>query len=177
MVGSPPADATERVNNDKMIIPAKIAQEIPRNVLTAMADGLAILADDRTQTVDDLKGVLIPSSAAAAEVKKEAAAGGNKKTAVIVAIIISIIIVALLGWLVVSKVILPALSHNNESGQNASMPTSSVVSLLEDPESVPETLATPDLVGKIYGQYLSETNASTYFKIVIGNLALLLLFK
>ncbi len=169
LVGSPPADATERVNNDKMIIPAKIAQEIPRNVLTAMADGLAILADDRTQTIDDLKGVLIPSSVVSADAKKEAAPAGNKKTAVIIAIIIAIIIVALLGWLAVAKIILPAMSHNSESGQNASMPTSSVVSLLDDPESMPETISAPDLVGKIYGQYLSETNASTYFKLVIDD--------
>ncbi len=168
LVGSPPADATERVNNDKMIIPAKIAQEIPRNVLTAMADGLAILADDRTQTIDDLKGSLIPSAALSADAKKDVTKPANsKKTAIIVAIIVSVLLLVLL-YFVTAKLILPAISHGDkDTPSNAAPPASSTVSLLDDPESVATTYAVPDLVGKQFGKAEEDERVGPYFKLVV----------
>ena len=59
LVGNPPPEATERVSNDRMIIPAKIVQSMPKNVINSMARGLAILADDRTKNMDKLKSNLI----------------------------------------------------------------------------------------------------------------------
>lgn len=169
LVGSPPADATERVNNDKMIIPAKIAQEIPRNVLTAMADGLAILADDRIQTIDDLKGSLIPSAAALSnDAKKDATKPANsKKTAIIVAIIVSILLLTLL-YFVTAKLILPAISNGDkDTPSNAAPPASSTVSLLDDPESVATTFAVPDLVGKQFGKAEEDEKVAPYFKLAV----------
>ncbi len=168
LVGSPPADATERVNNDKMIIPAKIAQEIPRNVLTAMADGLAILADDRTQTVDDLKSVLIPSSAVSTDAKKDVVKPANsKKTAIIVGVVVSVLLVALLFWVTI-KLILPAIKvDNGDTPSNAMPPASSTVSLLDDPESVATTFAVPDLKGIQFAKAEERDDVAPYFKLVV----------
>jgi len=168
LVGSPPADATERVTNDKMIIPAKIAQEIPRNVLTAMADGLAILADDRTQTIDELKGVLIPSSAAMSDTKKDVDKPANsKRTAIIVGVAVSVLLVALLFWITI-KLILPAInSGDTNTPSNAKPPVSSTVSLLDDPESEATTFAVPDLKGKMFAVAEQDSEVAPYFKLVV----------
>ena len=167
LVGSPPADATERVTNDKMIIPAKIAQEIPRNVLSAMADGLAILADDRTQTIDDLKSVLIPSTAVSSDAKKDVVKPENsKKTAIIVGVVVIVLVLVSL-FFVTTKVILPSINNRDDgTPSNAQPPKSSAVSLLDDPESAAATYEVPDLKGIQFAT--AEEDNATYFKLVVS---------
>jgi len=52
LVGNTPPEATSRVTNDKLIIPARIAESLPAYVMIAMANALQILAADRTNSVD-----------------------------------------------------------------------------------------------------------------------------
>ncbi len=166
LVGSPPADATERVTNDKMVIPAKIAQEIPRSVLTALADGLAILADDRTQTIEELKNTLVPS-AVSAENKTVEKPARSKKTAVIVATVVSILLVGFIVAVVVKFVLPNVLLKEDDPRSNAAKPVSSTVSLQDDPASATTTYAVPNLVNVRYGQAMENPDVSLYFKLEI----------
>lgn len=62
LVGNPPCDATDRLNSDNMTIPAKVAEAVPKNVLSALANGLQILPENRTQTVNELRAELTVAS-------------------------------------------------------------------------------------------------------------------
>jgi len=63
LVGNPPSEATERLENDNMTIPAKVAKETPVKVLETLANALQVLPDDRTQHIDDMRKGLSVSSA------------------------------------------------------------------------------------------------------------------
>lgn len=63
LVGNPPPEATERLENDNMTIPAKIARETPKAVLETLANALQVLPADRTPYIDDMKKGLSVSSA------------------------------------------------------------------------------------------------------------------
>lgn len=66
LAGNPPCDATDRLNSDNMTIPAKVAESVPKNVLSALANGLQILPENRTQTINDLRAELTVASESAA---------------------------------------------------------------------------------------------------------------
>lgn len=63
LVGNPPPEATERLENDNMTIPAKIARETPKAVLETLANALQVLPNDRTQNIDSMRHGLSVSSA------------------------------------------------------------------------------------------------------------------
>lgn len=58
LVGSVPIDATVRITNDKMMIPAKFAEQIPAYVINALTNALQILPEDRTRTVEEFRSEL-----------------------------------------------------------------------------------------------------------------------
>lgn len=55
LIGNPPAEATQRLENDNMSFPKRLADEIPRNVLIALANALQIMPEDRTSSIEELK--------------------------------------------------------------------------------------------------------------------------
>lgn len=62
LIGSTPIEATSRVTNDKMMIPGKFAEQIPAYVINAIINAMQILPEDRTRTVDQLRGELSAAS-------------------------------------------------------------------------------------------------------------------
>ena len=78
LVGNPPPEATERLENDNMTIPAKIARETPKAVLETLANALQVLPEDRTQSIDDMRrGLSISSAQVAAGVGVGTASAGR----------------------------------------------------------------------------------------------------
>ena len=63
LVGNPPPEATDRLEDDNMTIPGKIAREIPKPVLETLANALQVLPQDRTQRIDSMRQSLSTSSA------------------------------------------------------------------------------------------------------------------
>ena len=59
LVGNPPPEATDRVNNDNMTIPAKLAEGIPTSVLSSLAAALQTMPENRTQSIEEFKGGLL----------------------------------------------------------------------------------------------------------------------
>lgn len=162
LVGSPPADATERVTNDRMVIPTEIAREIPRNVLTAMADGLAILSDDRTATVAQLKNGLIPSSSG------DKAAGGkvSSKKYVLIATAITVAVLAVVVFLVYHFWIGPMMQKPVDNSSDVSAPISSVPEIVPDPDNPDRTYEVYDLVGMTYSEALTKCGAVFNIEVV-----------
>lgn len=58
LIGSTPLEATSRVTNDRLMVPSKFAEQLPAYVINALMNGLQILPEDRTRTVDQLRAEL-----------------------------------------------------------------------------------------------------------------------
>ena len=78
-IGTTPPDALVRIQNDAMTIPAKFAEELPRNVLAALANGLQVLPKDRTKDIETFKNELIYGEISEPVVKKTAKTEENDK--------------------------------------------------------------------------------------------------
>ena len=61
LIGSTPLEATSRVSNDRLMVPAKFAEEIPAYVINALINALQILPDDRTKNVEQFRAELSAS--------------------------------------------------------------------------------------------------------------------
>lgn len=59
LMGNVPPKATERLNNDSMTVPAKFAEELPRHVLSALANGLQVFPQNRTKDIEAFKNELV----------------------------------------------------------------------------------------------------------------------
>ncbi len=70
LMGKNPTEVPERVNNDNMQIPARYAESIPKYVLTALANALQIMPQDRVQDMDSFRIMLTPVSASTITVPK-----------------------------------------------------------------------------------------------------------
>ncbi len=91
LIGSTPLETTSRVTNDRLMVPGKFAEQLPAYVINALMNGLQILPEDRTRTVDQLRAELSAapgtSTAAIAYAGKEDAPyqepvpSGRKKSA------------------------------------------------------------------------------------------------
>ena len=55
LIGSTPAEASERITNDKLMIPPKFAEALPAYLVSALDHALTIEPGDRTATVDELR--------------------------------------------------------------------------------------------------------------------------
>lgn len=83
LIGAVPPEAAERLKNDSMTIPAKFAEELPRHVLQALANGLQVLPKNRTQNIESFKDELVYAETAepqkkSAETAKRTAKGNAK---------------------------------------------------------------------------------------------------
>ncbi|MGN1080729.1 MAG: PASTA domain-containing protein, partial [Acutalibacteraceae bacterium] len=80
LIGSQPPEATTRVQNDKMIIPAKIAETIPGYVLDTMAEALQIMPEDRLASTEKFKSKLSNQPIVKSEIKKADTTDSGKNT-------------------------------------------------------------------------------------------------
>lgn len=55
LIGSTPAEASERITNDKLMIPPRFAEALPAYLVSALDHALTIEPGDRTATVDELR--------------------------------------------------------------------------------------------------------------------------
>ncbi len=59
LIGTVPPVADERLSNDTLSIPARFADELPRQVLVAMANGLQVRAENRTKNMEVFRNELV----------------------------------------------------------------------------------------------------------------------
>lgn len=59
LIGTVPPVATSRLEKDSLSIPARFAEELPRQVLVSLANGMQILSAKRTSSVEAFKNELV----------------------------------------------------------------------------------------------------------------------
>ncbi|MBP3443021.1 MAG: PASTA domain-containing protein [Clostridia bacterium] len=71
LIGTDPIDATERVTNDRLMVPGKFAEQLPAYVINGLVNALQILPEDRTHSVEELRAELSASPSAVAVASRE----------------------------------------------------------------------------------------------------------
>lgn len=181
LVGAPPPDAKERMVSDKLSIPAKITEIVPKGALVAIANTLKIDKSERTATVDRLRKMLdavvvIAPIAEDEEPLPDAKKKGEQKKNSIMAFVITaaVLLIVIVGVLLIvfkdsifisdkseyvsgSEILSSEESDESESDENES-------------SSVPaETLYTvPNYRGHSFNAVLLDDNLSSKFEIVIA---------
>lgn len=79
-IGAVPPDALQRIQSDSMTIPARFAEELPRHVLASLANGLQVLPEDRTASIEIFKNELVYGEIPEPVVKKTAEKGAEAST-------------------------------------------------------------------------------------------------
>lgn len=106
LIGNPPMAAPERLERDNMSIPAKFAESIPSYVLSALANALQILPENRTRTMEDFRAALThktsdaPVRTGGGENNIVSAVNANKKYTIIAAAATAIFLLLIAAILV-----------------------------------------------------------------------------
>ncbi len=178
LVGNPPPEATDRLNKDGLMIPSKIAQSIPTNVLKMMSGALQILPEDRSQSMDEIREDLsqVDGKPAVAGGKATAGKGGkgkkgkkknsNKKYALFAALATAGLLVVLVLVLYFTVLRAPAeqTGSSSEPSQMPSLPISSVESEVTSQEQVVKHYSLPDFKGKTYAELIADVEYKTFYE-------------
>ena len=181
LVGSPPPEATARVTNDKMIIPASVADSLSAYVMTGLANALQILPNERTESIetfrDEISATPTVVTKAAARSKANSESNGNqkndktksggKKNYVVISMLITIVALVLIFVLVYFGLF--------RSNNNPEVPETTAVTTTEPySENIidPDAGTAPDLLRKTYADVLDSTDSEIVkavenYKIVI----------
>ncbi|MBQ3563467.1 MAG: PASTA domain-containing protein [Clostridia bacterium] len=188
LVGNPPPEATERVSSDHMIIPAKVVETMPQNLLNTMAKGLAIMADDRIKSMDKLKTGLLTQSGGVVGSPTIAIQGIGKKNVdpdstdlieddlgeesnkkyVFIALALTLIILLIIFYFIWKLLISPNLFGDKDSSSKIN--TSSDITssqIVSDETTDGATVVVPQCVGQTLNDILSDVNTALTLKFTV----------
>ncbi|MBQ2296266.1 MAG: PASTA domain-containing protein [Clostridia bacterium] len=188
LVGNPPPEATERVSSDHMIIPAKVVETMPQNLLNTMAKGLAIMADDRIKSMDKLKTGLLTQSGGVVGSPTIAIQGIGKKNVdpdstdlieddlgeesnkkyVFIALALTLIILLIIFYFIWKLLISPNLFGDKDSSSKIN--TSSDITssqIVSDETTDGATIVVPQCVGQTLNDILSDVNTALTLKFTV----------
>ena len=180
IIGVTPPDAKDRLSNDRLSIPAKVAESVPRGVLVAIANTLKVDKSQRVPSVDRFYRMLEAVSSgtvALGDIKNGEESKPKKATGAKYALIATLITVAvfvigilLAFWLV------PGLYSGifGKEADTTNNPTASdVASGFEEEDSsgiaqgVP-TFIIPDLSNKSFSDAQAELESEGKFTVVVA---------
>lgn len=179
LIGAPPPDAKERLINDKLSIPAKITETVPKGALVAIANALKIDKYERTDTVDSLRKMLEPVVARVAapegEKQENTVRKSTKKNSVVAYVITAVI----LFIAIVSVVLVVFKDSIFNSGESQYVSGSDLASSEQPDESsseetpsiiMPEEIlfSVPNYSGYSINEVLLDDSLSSKFEIVIA---------
>ena len=175
LAGNPPCDATDRLGGDNMTIPAKVAETVPTHVLAALANGLQILPDDRTESVTELRRELTAVSEATRSTRsvgKNASTASSTKRYMVIASACTagfFIIIALVLAFTVFRDSFFA-KKNNSSDKIASVPSVNSVGDVDsfDVSSTEKQYAVPYLMGVVYDSAVKLLEENTLKHEIVG---------
>ena len=187
LIGSIPPKAVDRLQNDSMTVPSKFAEELPRHVLSALANGLQVLPENRTQNIEAFKNELVyaetadtaavsrkPKKAEEGAKKSSKKQGGTAKYVVIssacTALVFLVIVGVLVGTIFRESVFGNKASSEQSSDVWASAPSVDEIGTIDSGAEESAVLFTvPQLTGKYYAE-LSDNEEYDKFEFVIkGN--------
>ncbi len=183
LMGKAPTDVTERISNDNMQIPSRYAETLPKFVLSALANALQIMPEDRTQDMDAFRISLTPVSGETMITPKPVAhtqvvntntatapakaQSSGKKYAIIASAITAtvLIVLALVGYFLLGK------PNENNGATSQPTPSQPVSQPLPDEQTDPvETpvddtnlFQVPNLIGKKYSDVIENVDYETFF--------------
>lgn len=166
LVGTPPPEATDRVTNDNMTVPAKIAETVPTYVLAALANGLQILPEDRSQSIDEVRADLVQNSDTAAVLLKESGKknkkkGGSKRY-ILIAALCTIVVLGIIGGVIA----LVFLKDDDTSSDGVSAPSTDMSAVSED-ENGEKLYGIPDFTGLSYAELTGNQSYADMFEFTI----------
>ncbi|MBQ3816912.1 MAG: PASTA domain-containing protein, partial [Clostridia bacterium] len=187
LVGAVPPEASARLENDGMTVPAKAAEEIPVNVLTALANGLQVMPYDRTQDIDSLKSELLrvdtsdiniaeqAKKADVAVVSAQSESGKDKKGssakyAVISAactVLVFLVLALILGLTVFKDQFFPSKDNSVSQGSDEISSIPSVASIGSVDSNAYEDVklySVPDVSGKYFSEISGDEENEEYNK-------------
>ncbi len=145
LIGSDPIEATERLANDRLMVPGKFAEQLPAYVINGLINALQILPEERTRTVEQLRAELsaaptvasasfteayeeppveryqpvAPSAGAEPPVREPVTKDkGSKKTVIRVALISALVLLAAFAALILFKPELFGINKEIETLEN-----------------------------------------------------------
>ncbi len=180
LIGTVPPKSTLRLENESMSIPSKFAEELPRHVLAALANGLQVRPQDRTKDIETFKNELVygeiaeaPAPVKEKPVKKNGKAKkskGNIKYVAISAIITAVVflgVAAILVFTVFKEDVFGTESAPSESNSSISAPVVESIGTVDSDavESV-KLYGVPNFKGKTYAEIMDNED-NDKFEIVI----------
>lgn len=188
LIGTVPPDASLRMQSDAMTIPARFAEELPRHVLAALANGLQVLPQDRTKDIEGFKNELIygelpeaapkkvksekavPAEANSKASKQKKKKGGSGKYVVLSSVCTAVVMLIIAGILVgtVFKEDIFGSDEPETSSEQSSI-EAPVVDQIGDVEDGAEVTAKLYSVPNFKGKYYSEiADADDYEMFVLS---------
>ncbi len=181
LVGIVPPDAKDRLMNDKLSIPAKITETVPRGVLVSVANALKVDKSERIPSVERFYRMLEAVSSSVVslsdirheEPEKTKKKGGSK--ALYVGISSAITAVIIVGLLVAAYFILDidfgtlfATSSPTQAPSSSlelPLPSSSEEQVIEPGQTLYDV---PDLIGQKYTDIVADLTLNySHFKFVV----------
>lgn len=174
LIGTVPPDASLRVQNDAMTIPARFAEELPRHVLAALANGLQVLPKDRTKDVETFKNEMVYGEVKVATVPKKGKTqadttkkgkkkkkGKNAKYVVISALCTAVIFCGIAAALIFTVFKDDFFGNESSSlpddGPSISVPSIDQIGTMESGAEVNAKLYdVPNFAGKYYADIVDE---------------------
>lgn len=173
LIGAVPPDARDRMNGDNLSIPSRFADELPRQVLVSIANGLQLSLENRTISVDTFRNELVygetkenerkaaAKKAALNTAKKDEKTPQKKSSSLKYAIISAAATIALFGivfGILSATVLKDGIFGGNDdpivsNPESVVMPsTPSIGDVDEGAEESKILYTVPDLTGKYYHQ-------------------------
>lgn len=186
LVGNTPPESTTRVTNDRLIIPAAVAERLPAYVMNAMSGGLQIMPADRTPDMDTLREEL--SAAPSVTTRQNLTSGAKAKAPqnedsdeeeyeeepkknsgkyALLALAGTLVLVCVIGAVLMFTVFRDAIFGGEEPssvGPEISRPPVESVISLAPPESSAPLIAVPDFVNKVYSEITKDIRYTQDFK-------------
>lgn len=182
LIGTVPPDAADRLQNDSMTIPAKFAEELPRHVLSALANGLLVMPQNRTDNMETFKNELVyaeieeakPAAPKASAKSEEVQSAKKKSGSSAKYVIISSACTAAVFLAIVAVLIFTVFrddifrkESSSVAGDISSVPSVASIGSVDSGAAESAILfAVPQLTGKLYSE-LETIEECEKFQIVI----------
>lgn len=187
LIGEVPLEATLRLQNDAMSIPARFAEELPRHVLAALANGLQVLPQNRTRDIERFKNELvygeINEATAVKRVKSENKNTDNeirstKKSSSTKYVVISMLCTALVFIAIVAILVFTVfkdqifkpddtLSSSEQTSIEAPV-VESIGTIDSGAEVTAKLYSVPDLRGKYYAEIVENDEYEMFDFVILG---------
>lgn len=187
LIGTEIPKATLRIEDESLSIPAKFAEELPRHVLAALANGLKVKPQERTGEIEILKNELVYGEIAEKETKSAPKTDSSEKKEakeqkavikanakyVLISALATVLVFAVVGAILVFTVFRKDIFGNeSEVVDSSSIDSAPVVdeigSVDSDAAESVKLYAVPDFSGKTYAEIIEDEENKT-FEISIVN--------